>query len=110
MSIWMMSGAVPPATWVANLSQYVLNSPGCGEIFTPGFAFVYASIIASVFFVRTSLLHQAKARSLPPPLFPLLLLLEPGAQPAKPAVVAAAAKPAPIRNCLRDRAIVFSSS
>src|SRR3954466_9379838 len=113
----MTSGACPPAVWVASLSQYVLNSPGCGAIFTFGFALVYASIAAWVFLLRMSLPHQANFMSAaplappPPPPPPLLPLLpEPGAQPASPTVVAAVASPAaPIRNCLRFRAIASPS-
>src|SRR5215212_10926994 len=74
---------------------------------------MYSAIIASVFLLRVGLPHQAKARlvlppSPPPPPWEPLPPEDPGAQAPSPIVVAAAARPpAPIRNCLRFRAILF---
>src|SRR5690606_34641186 len=85
-SICSTSGASPPATWVASLSQYPPQSPGSAEIVTSGATSLYASSAALVSSSRFALPHQAKRSeplaSPPPPPPPLLAAF--GPQAARP--------------------------
>ena len=77
-------------------------------IFTSGLAFMYASISAWVFLLRVGLPQKARARLVPPPPPPPWEHYHhsnQGRMLPGPVVAAAASPPAPIKNCLRFRAI-----